>query len=283
MNTYNLLSNKIRSHILEILTAFQQILGKQAYDFLLIGASARDIIMDGVYDLGISRLTKDVDFALYVPEWDDYYAVRLKLIASGQFAPTRVMHKLMYKNAYEIDIVPFGNIQNEQDQYTWPPDDIKAMNVAGFVEINEAGLEINSGNIYFRVASVPGICIMKLLAWHDRGLRDNRDGKDLGFILANYIELKYDDLYTLHEDLMMADTFDRFVTTAQIMGRDIYELLKANVAALGHINKILSLETIDEEYSKLAICLKEGGIPTYAIAYKCIQAMIKGLADRHAI
>ncbi len=85
MNTYNLLSNKIPAQILEIIAAFQQILGDQAYDFLLIGASARDLIMDGIYDLGISRLTNHVDFALYVPEWNDYDQVLEKLIASRQF------------------------------------------------------------------------------------------------------------------------------------------------------------------------------------------------------
>jgi predicted nucleotidyltransferase len=280
MNTYNLLSNKIPAQILEIIAAFQQILGDQAYDFLLIGASARDLIMDGIYELGISRLTNDVDFALYVPEWNDYDQVFEKLIASRQFTATRITHKLIFKEAYEIDIVPFGNIQNEQGQYTWPPDHIKAMNVAGFIEISEAGLEINSGSLHFRVASIPGICVMKLLAWHDRGRGDNRDGKDLGFILANYIDLKYEDLYGLHEDLMTDDNFDRFVTTARIMGRDIYELLKTNAAALEQIKQILVTETEDEEYSRLALCIKEGGGLSYPLAYRSLVALLKGLGDR---
>jgi predicted nucleotidyltransferase len=280
MNTYNLLSNKIPPHLLEIITAFQEVLGEKAYDFLLIGASARDLIMDGIYNLGIRRMTKDVDFALFVPEWDDYHSVREKLMASGRFTATRITHKLMYNQAYEIDIVPFGNIQNDQGQYTWPPDHIKAMNVAGFIEINERGLQINTGELHFRVASLPGICVMKLLAWHDRGQQDNRDGKDLGFILGNYIELKYEDLYALHEDLMTAPDFDRFIVTAQILGRDIFDLLKANPTALKQINSILMSETIDEDYSRLAACLKDGGISSYTIAYKCIQAIIKGLSDR---
>lgn len=35
---------------------------------MLIGATARDIIMDGIYDLGVSRMTADVDFAVFVPK-----------------------------------------------------------------------------------------------------------------------------------------------------------------------------------------------------------------------
>ncbi|MDB5023594.1 MAG: hypothetical protein JWP78_1349 [Mucilaginibacter sp.] len=85
------------------------------------------------------------------------------------------------------------------------------------------------------------------------------DGKDIGFILANYIDLKYEDLYILHGDLMRDDAFDRFVTTARIMGRDIYELLKTNPIAVEQIKQILITETIDEQYSRLAISIKDGG------------------------
>jgi predicted nucleotidyltransferase len=280
MNIYNLLSNKVPPHILEIIGAFQGILGDQAYDFLLIGASARDMIMNGVHGLGISRQTNDVDFALFVPEWGNYHFVMEKLIGSGLFLATKVTHKLIFKEAYEIDIVPFGNIQNAQGQYTWPPDQIKAMNVAGFVEVNEAGIQIDIDGLHFRVASIPGICVMKLLAWHDRGRSDNRDGKDLGFILSNYIDLKYDDLYTLHEDLMNDENFDRFVVTARIMGRDIFDILKSNQIALSKIKQIIESETKDEEYSRLALSMKEGGIMSYRIAYLCLSALLAGLEDK---
>lgn len=104
--------------MLEIIQTLQEILGKQAYDFLLIGASARDLIIDTIYDLGISRSTEDVDFAIYVPEWDAYEKVLQKLIASGHFQSTKITHKLLFKNRYEVDIVPFGDIQNEDGHYT---------------------------------------------------------------------------------------------------------------------------------------------------------------------
>ncbi len=203
-----------------------------------------------------------------------------KLIASGVFQPTKVTHKLIFKNRYEIDIVPFGDIQNEEGQYTWPPDHIKAMNVAGLVEVSEGSIDIQTDTITFRAASLPGICIMKLLAWHDRGFRDNRDGKDLGFILNNYIEMKYEDLYTLHEDLMTDENFDRVITIARVMGRDIYDLLKSNPVALTQVKAILRKETEDEEYSKLAIALKDGGSFQYRIGYQCLSAMIQGLEDK---
>ncbi len=279
MSTYNLSNNKVPAHLLQIIEAFQTVLGDRAYDFILIGASARDLVMDSIHELGLSRLTKDVDFALYVPEWSEYTHIRTRLIDSGKFSATKIIHKLIFDNSYEIDIVPFGDIQNEQGQYTWPPENIKAMNVAGFIEVNKASLQINTGTLKFKVASLPGICIMKLLAWHDRGRQDDRDGKDLGFILANYIDLIYDDLYTLHEDLMIADDFDRIITTGRIIGRDIYRLLSDNPIALQQLRQILTKATADEEYSRLAIAIKRGGVGNYKQAYLSLSNMQVGLSD----
>lgn len=278
MSSYNLSNSKLPPHLLEIIRALQEILGEQAYNFLLIGATARDLVLDSIYELGISRATEDVDFAVYVPEWGRYEEIMRKLTNSGIFQPTKVTHKLLFKNRYEVDIVPFGDIQNEEGQYTWPPDHLKAMNVAGFVEVSAGSIEIKTEETGFRVASIPGICITKILAWGDRGQRDNRDGRDLGFILENYIELKYEDLYSLHEDLM-GDDFDRVVTTARIMGRDMSDLLKANPIAVEQIRNILQKETEDEDYSKLALSMKAGGAFSYANGYKCLEAMIQGLKD----
>lgn len=154
------------------------------------------------------------------------------------------------------------------------------MNVAGLVEISEGSIDIQSDTTAFRVASLPGICVMKILAWYDRGIRDNRDGKDLGFILSNYIEMKYEDHYTVHEDLMEDENFDLVVTTARIMGRDIHDLLKSNPVALTRVKTILQKETEDEEYSKLAIALKDGGSFQYRIGYQCLYAMIQGIEDK---
>jgi predicted nucleotidyltransferase len=68
MSIYNLPTNKIPLHLKKVIQAIQEILGEKAYDFMLIGATARDLILDGQYNLGIGRATLDIDFAIYVPE-----------------------------------------------------------------------------------------------------------------------------------------------------------------------------------------------------------------------
>ncbi|MES2456302.1 MAG: hypothetical protein V4594_12205 [Bacteroidota bacterium] len=68
MSTFNLPTDKIPDNLRQVVIAIQEILDEKAYDFILIGATARDLILDGQYNLGAGRVTLDVDFALYVPE-----------------------------------------------------------------------------------------------------------------------------------------------------------------------------------------------------------------------
>ena len=131
MDIYNLPTTKVPEHLQEIIKSIQAILGEEAYDFLLIGAIARDLILDGQHGLGVSRKTLDVDFAIYVPQWENYDSIIKRLTDSKLFTSTKVKHRLIYKENSEVDIVPFGEIQDGKGEYTWPPEDLHAMNVAG--------------------------------------------------------------------------------------------------------------------------------------------------------
>src|SRR5581483_2732325 len=142
MNTYDLSNNNIPAHLIRIINAIQEILKDKAYDFMLIGASARDVVLTAIHGQRSGRLTRDVDFALYIPEWNYYSTIMDELALSGQFARTNVPHRLMFNETDEIDIVPFGEIQNEAGNYLWPPENIKSMTVAGFREISEHSLTI---------------------------------------------------------------------------------------------------------------------------------------------
>ena len=81
---------------------------------------------------------------------------------------------------------------------------------------------------------------------------------------------------------MISSDFDRVVTTARIMGRDIGDLLKNNEVALAQIYKILEDATADEEYSRLALSMKDGGLIAYKTAYGALDAMMKGMLDKSA-
>lgn len=280
MSIFNLRTDRIPEHLREILQAIQLLLGEEAYDFLLIGATARDLILDGINDLGVGRKTLDVDFAIYVPEWRNYEGIIDKLLSSGMFSATEVKHRLIYKHAYEVDIVPFGDIQDDKGEYAWPPDFMMSMNVAGFVEINNNGIEINTdGNLRFKVAPIEGICVMKIFAWKDRKYRMDKDGRDLGFILSNYVDLKYEVLYDKYADIIQSDDWDNIISGARILGRDMAEVIAGNEYALSHLKKILTEELEDEDNSLLAKVMCDGQSFNYQKSIRALAEMLRGLAD----
>lgn len=283
MSTYNLPTDKIPDQLKEVIRDIQEILGDQAYDFMLIGATARDLILDGQYHLGAGPKTLDVDFALYVPEWGVYQSVLDKLLKSGLFTATKVTHKLIYKEICEIDIVPFGEIQNEEGEYDWPPDFMRSMNVAGFMEVREETItfKIDEEDLTFSVAPIHAIYFMKIYAWNDRKYKDDKDGRDQGFILANYIEFKYEVLYDEHEDIVNSEDWDIITSCARILGRDIAKLLKNNPKAIQKTILIIENELEDEEHSYLARSLSAGGGFDYNRAYKALQELLKGIRDLH--
>jgi predicted nucleotidyltransferase len=280
MSTYNLPTDKIPDHLKKVIQAIQKILGEKAYDFMLIGAIARDLVLDGQYNLGLGRITLDVDFAIYVPEWESYQEMIKKLVFSGLFKTTEVNHKLLFREQIEVDIVPFGGIQDENGAYTWPPKFTHSMNVAGFMEIRNQSItyDVEGEELHFDAAPIHAIYFMKILAWKDRKHKDLKDGKDQGFILSNYIELKYEVLYDKHADLIEDPQWDTISSCARILGRDIAELLKTNAKALQSAKAIIEEELKDENNSGLAKSMATGGGFSYTKAYQSLKQLLLGLS-----
>ena len=52
---------------------------------LLVGATARDIQLEFQYGIQVIRATKDMDFAVAVPDWPTFLRIREALLASNPF------------------------------------------------------------------------------------------------------------------------------------------------------------------------------------------------------
>lgn len=283
MNIYTLKPDSVPEGLRNLVLSLQKILGEKAYDFLLIGATARDLIIDSHFGLGAGRSTLDIDFALYVPEWGSYDEIMNTLLSSQDFNRTNTdpVHRIIYQGGIEVDIVPFGKIQNPDGEYTWPPPALGSMNVAGFMEINEQCITIatKDNSLSFKVASLPGIAMMKIFAWKDRKHKNNKDGMDIGFIINHYVDLKVDELYEQHDDIVAAEDFKLINASARILGRDIRELIQENEIALQRTCDILREELSDEENSLLARTMAHGGL-SYITTYDALTNLLQGIEDK---
>jgi predicted nucleotidyltransferase len=203
-------------------------------EYLGAGATARDILLVGVFGLETGRGTRDVDLAVAVDGWPAFEAMRTRLVATGAFETDRmIVHRLFHLRAerrgYPIDLVPFGGVEDPGATIAWPPDRSVVMNVAGYREAFDASAQVEVGpGFVVRVVSLPGLAILKLLAWADRGTADSRDAIDLAMLLRQYGAAGNEDrLYGAESAVLEASGYDVDLAGPRLLGRDVARISRA--------------------------------------------------------
>lgn len=194
----------------------------------MLGAIARDIVLYGVFGIAPDRGTLDVDLAVAVRDWSHFEQVKVALVKSDEFtAEPSTPHRLFrrddqLKKAHPVDLLPFGGVEDASHKIVWPPELSIAMNVAGYREALEAAHEVEiAPSFVVRVASLPGLAILKLLAWVDRGLEDPRDATDLVTIMRRYAEAGNEDrLYSEEIGVLETVEYNPDLASPRLLGKD---------------------------------------------------------------
>jgi len=182
----------------------------------------------------------DVDLAFLVDSWEEYHAIREKLLQSGEFkeASVSVIHKLRFRGGLEVDVMPFGAIEKPDRTIAWPPRKEMVMTVFGFKEAYEASLTIVlPPNERVQVVSLPALAVLKLIAWNERRFEQpGKDAHDLSLIIQNYLDAgNHDRLYDEIPDAG-GSPYDYEFAGAQLLGKDMARLLdEAGRERLAHL------------------------------------------------
>jgi predicted nucleotidyltransferase len=204
-------------------------------DHMLVGATARDVLLTHVFGLEVRRATHDVDFAVAVKDWEQFDALRAGLLACQTFKEGgRTKQRLYYQGdkgeyGYHLDLVPFGAISNGSSEIAWPPDLKTIMNVVGYEDVLAAAelVEFSPGFIQ-KVVSIAGLAILKIVAWSDRGRDDPKDAQDLVFIMDSYaVAGNFDRVYE-EEGVIEAGDHDPDIAGVYLLGLDIRKVASAN-------------------------------------------------------
>jgi predicted nucleotidyltransferase len=201
-------------------------------DFVLAGATARDILMWHLHDLKSTVATRDVDVAICAISWKFHDALVERLVQTQRFRRhPKQQQKLLFKRSTdeyesELDIVPFGPIENPPGEIRWPPDGDIVMTVLGFQEAVDTAQPVGIGEgVVVPVVTLPAFVLLKLFAWMDRRLKKNTDATDLLFVLRNYFDAgNAEQTYANAMDLLEAANFDVAVAAAGLLGREVREL-----------------------------------------------------------
>ncbi len=253
------ISAKIEPSLTNLCALVSECAKKLQIPYLVVGASARDMVLHYGYGAKIQRATADVDFALQVPSWNEFEALRRELIAN-KFSETSEVYSLIAPNNRPIDIVPFGGVANENTSIQWPPSGDFVMNVLGFEEaLNHANIvRLNDKPILdMPVASPEGMTILKLIAWTDREVeKRNKDAKDLAYLLTTYEDIPAisEQLYS-EPTLMELYGWDKTLASAHQLGINVKQITlpQTNLvitALLNNQHSRLKLERLINEMSE---------------------------------
>ena len=227
--TYVNVTGKLPAGLVALFTDIHKHAKELSIEYLVVGAMARDLVLEHGFGLKIERATKDVDFGINVESWFEFNTLRDRLLQAGYIQDSSKVHRFIHRDeddvSWEIDIIPFGNVSDEFNQIYWPPNQDVVMNVNGFKEAFEHALNAKiseAPDISIPVASPAGFCLLKLVSWLDRE-REMRakDATDLIYLIQTYSKIPgvLDTLY--EEGYMEAQEWDAELASTMKLGEDV--------------------------------------------------------------
>lgn len=251
---YHISSDKLSNPLLkELLAALTSYFNAIESEYYVIGATARDIVLSAIHAQETKRSTADLDIAIAIPNWEDFESIETDLCKiEGFIKSTSQRQRFIYKEIYLLDIVPFGGVAKDDDTIYWPPEEEVAMSVIGFTEATKDILEIDIDNEFsVKVVQLPGIFLLKLNAFKDRHLANNKDADDIAYIISCYLEINQDRAIENHYDIYEEENFTIFTAGATLLGRDVKVILSKSPQTLKIFTDILQSEMDAEEESVL--------------------------------
>jgi len=209
-------------------------------EFYLVGAVARDISM-ALHGLENPRVTRDLDLAVLVPTEADYQRLKDTLLAQENFAEVRAMpFTLKYAGLTDVDLLPFGGLELNSEVLLNRGEGVARLAVTGFAEVYQHGTQLVTldEQFTFRVCDLPGMVLLKLIAYDDRPESRGKDLSDISFILKHYLDIAEPELYEQHADLL-ENVVSLEQTAARILGRHIRPLLEPSLPLRTRVTGIL--------------------------------------------
>jgi predicted nucleotidyltransferase len=236
---------------LEVLSAVDSAARDLAIRYFVAGAMARDIVLLNIFGIDTIEATRDIDLAVHVSGWDQFDALKMRLIDSHGFSlGNGAAQRVYYASTYPVDLVPFGGVIEKDGNINWPPDRAVVMNVLGYNEALDTTLKVEvEPGTFIPVASLASLAMLKVFAWLDRGYRDRKDARDLALLLRRYADtIDAGDLHSSEAAVLEAVDYDYERAGARILGKHVRQ-----VAAPRTVGELLSSLQSEPTRNRLTI------------------------------
>jgi predicted nucleotidyltransferase len=250
MNTSNQTYKELAiPYFKESFDCIDEVMQELKIPYYLIGVSAiaLELLKEGIKP---SRGTKDIDFAVMISSIKEYEKICSALESKGfnKVAAPWTFYSKKFNVA--IDLLPFGEIEenytvNFNDRYT-------DLHVLGFSEVMEEAVQVEIEEKIANIPPLPGMVILKLIAWSDRPEERENDLSDILKIIQHYYDLKWDEIVEKHYDTLDKDPFDQLLIAAEVLGRDSRLYLQKSEAISARVLKVLETNLADSSKSAIA-------------------------------
>ena len=211
----------------------------EAASVMLVGARARDFLLQHIHGLDVRRATTDMDFAFALNNWEQFEAVKNSLLATHGFsASAEHVQRIHYVEAGEphpiaVDLIPFGEIASDRQRIAWPPDMQVVMSVAGYDDALRSALQVQiAPDVRLTVASLPGLMLLKLFAWSERRNESHKDAIDLATLLRSYHEAgNLERIYEEATQVLESVDYDVEMAGAWLLGHDVAKVASPEIHA----------------------------------------------------
>jgi len=262
-------------HFKEVFNIIDEVLTEQNTPYYLIGANAiaLEFLRKGEKP---PRGTKDIDFAIMISSFKKFEEISTVLISKG-FRTAKAPWTFFYeKENVAIDILPFGEIEeNDTIDFNKRYSDL---HVLGFKEVLEKPQSIQIDDKIAQIPPLPGMVLLKLIAWSDRPEDRENDLSDILKIIQTYYDLEFDEIVDQHYDLLDVEDLDELRVAAEVLGRNAKVYLSKSVNLEKRIQKILNNELEKAVDSKIALDWARKLDKDLDYAFSLISAFQKGIS-----
>lgn len=271
------LTRQLDSDTISTLSDVNDIATQLKIPYIIVGATARDLILHHGYGADVQRATSDIDFAIQVDSWASFEAVK-QALCTRSFTETRAQHRLENSSGKPIDIVPFGENVQHNNTIAWPPDGDMVMNVMGFQEACDNAQSVivrEAPYLACPVVTPEGFAILKLISWLDRPEPIRRkDSSDIGYLFSVFQRLDA-FIETLYSDNNVADLerydWDTDLAACFLLGRNCGAIASAQTT-----KEILSLRHNNGNKSMPRLAM-EIGSRNVELNLNYLKAFMEGL------
>jgi len=283
-NIFYDLTDKFDKKTVAILSEIDRIAGRLRLVYFIVGATARDILLQYAHNIYATRATVDVDIGVLVSDWNQFQALKQALMGTGKFTPTRQAQRLKYEDEFPVDIIPFGGIAPDEGSISWPPEYEIEMSITGFRECYQGAIRVTASTnpeLVVKVVSLAGLAIMKIVSWDDNIERRGKDATDLFIIIRNYVAAGNMDRFFQEEgDILREEDSDYDLASARFLGREIGRL--ASPATKAKLVSILEREAGLSQGHRIAMdVLRQDRLQTesYEKIVKHFNTLLQGLSE----